>query len=118
MCFIKRPHVFYNGCIKTKWNRRGGLSCGLFIFVTDENSGLSTLKVCDKLTVHEYGHTIQSLILGPLYLIIIGIPSLVWANLPVFVKLRKEKNIPYSTCFAEGWADRLGERTTGKESIG
>jgi hypothetical protein len=105
------------GCIKTKCHRYGGLSCGLFIFVTDENTGITTPKTCDKLTVHEYGHTIQSLILGPLYLLIIGIPSIAWGNLPRFTRLRKEKNIPYSACFSEGWADKLGEKTTGRKSI-
>ena len=28
-------------------------------------------------TKHEYGHTIQSIIFGPLYLLIVGIPSLI-----------------------------------------
>lgn len=27
---------------------------------------------------HEYGHSIQSLILGPLYLILIALPSVIW----------------------------------------
>ena len=66
LLLIKRPHEFYNGSIKTKWNRHGGVSCGLFIFVTDENAGITTPETCNKLSVHEYGHTIQSIILGPL----------------------------------------------------
>lgn len=117
LLLIKRPHEFYNGSIKTKWNRHGGVSCGLFIFVTDENAGITTPETCNKLSVHEYGHTIQSIILGPLYPFVIGIPSVAWGNLPKFTKLREEKNIPYSACFSESWADRLGEKVTGMESI-
>ena len=61
------------------------------------------------------GHTIQSLILGPLYLIVIGIPSTMWAFL--FEKKRKDEQIPYGAFFAEKWANRLGERVTGEKSI-
>jgi len=32
-------------------------------------------EIEQRTLVHEYGHTIQSIILGPLYLLIIGIPS-------------------------------------------
>ncbi|SHO48602.1 hypothetical protein SAMN02745217_01920 [Anaerocolumna xylanovorans DSM 12503] len=28
--YIHKPHAFYEGCIKTKWKRFGGLSLGLF----------------------------------------------------------------------------------------
>lgn len=52
---------------------------------------------------HEYGHTRQSLYLGPLYLIIIGLPSLLWA-----VWWDKKRGIPYSAFFIEKWADKLG----------
>ena len=69
----------------------------------------------NRLLVHEYGHTIQSLILGPLYLIVIGIPSTMWAFL--FEKKRKDEQIPYGAFFTEKWANRLGERVTGEKSI-
>lgn len=121
---IKRPHEFYHGCIKTKMPNFGGLSLGLFIFVSDENDKVkphngitATGEVCRKIAVHEYGHTIQSLILGPLYLLVIGLPSLIWAGTPYFVNKRRENSIPYSRCFAEGWANRLGEFVLKQESI-
>lgn len=66
--------------------------------------------------MHEYGHTIQSLIFGPLYLIVMGIPSTLWGFL--FGKKRKERQIPYGVFFTEKWANHLGERVTGEKSIG
>lgn len=72
-------------------------------------------ELYSRLLVHEYGHTIQSLILGPLYLIVIGIPSTMWAFL--FEKKRKDEQIPYGAFFTEKWANRLRERVTGEKSI-
>ncbi len=67
--------------------------------------------------VHEYGHTIQSLILGPLYLIVMGIPSTVWGFLPSLQRKRKEKGISYFSFFTERWAKRLGEKVTKEKSM-
>ena len=64
----------------------------------------------------EYGHTIQSLILGPLYLILIGIPSTLWGFL--MAKKRKEKQIPYGAFITEKWANSLGEYVTKEKSVG
>ena len=69
-----------------------------------------------KVRVHEYGHCIQSIVLGPLYLIV-GLISVTWANLPYFRKLRREKKVPYTACFAESWASKWGEWVTGEEAI-
>jgi hypothetical protein len=52
---------------------------------------------------HEFGHVIQSRILGPLYLLVIGIPSLSWA-----CWYRKHKRGSYFAFYTEKWADRLG----------
>jgi Ca2+/Na+ antiporter len=46
----------------------GGLCLGPFLFVNKFAS--------NKLKQHEYGHSIQNLIFGPLFLFIVGIPSL------------------------------------------
>lgn len=108
---IKRPHRIYRGCIDTHWKKRGGLSLGLFIFTPPEEH-----KNSQPIRVHEYGHTIQSLILGPLYSIV-GVISVTWANLPGFKRMRKEKNIPYTSCFVESWASTLGEQATGQRAI-
>ena len=105
-------HTLYRGVVDTRWNKPGrGLSLGLFIFTPEGDAGYS-----EKLRVHEYGHCIQSIVLGPLMLIP-GIISVTWNNLPYFVKLRQRKHIPYTSCFVESWASRWGERFTGEKAI-
>lgn len=52
----------------------GGISLGCFIF-------LSKYSAKNETTIrHEYGHVKQSHMLGWLYLIIIGLPSILWAT--------------------------------------
>ena len=109
---IRCPHSVYRGCIDTKWNSRGGMSLGLFIFTPQEEDERS-----EQVRVHEYGHCIQSLLLGPLYLVVIGIISYSWANIPYFRKLRREKKIPYTKCFVESWASKWGEWVTKQNAI-
>ena len=109
---IRCPHRMYRGCIDTKWNSRGGMSLGLFIFTPGEEDSRT-----EQVRVHEYGHCIQSLVLGPLYLIVIGIVSYTWANLPYFRKMRREKKVPYTACFVESWASKWGEWVTKQNAI-
>ena len=109
---INRPHRIYRGCIDTQWNHSGGLSLGLFIFTPPEEQVHS-----HPIRVHEYGHTFQSLMLGPLYLIVVGIISVTWANLPYFRRMRRNRHIPYTACFVESWASALGEKVTGERAI-
>lgn len=120
------PHDRYYGSIRTHWPLRGGISLGLFIFIPNKRN-MSTLasnyskekwqEYCEKVSVHEYGHTIQSLILGPLYLVTVGIISLVWSRSAYFKRKRREKRIPYSACWTEKWANQLGERLLNNPSI-
>lgn len=107
----KYPHRIYRGCIETQWNTRSGLSLGLFIFTPNDG-----IPDAEKIRVHEYGHCIQSIVLGPLFLIV-GIISLLWGRLPYFEKHRKEKNLPYTSCFVEAWASKWGEMATGEVAI-
>ena len=97
---------------------------GAFIFITDEPYFYEKLKdefsaeeLAQRLLVHEYGHTIQSLIFGPLYLIVMGIPSTLWGFLPFCSNKRKEKRISYFSFFTEKWANHLGERTVKEKSM-
>ena len=109
---IKRPHGIYRGTIETKWdNPWGGLSMGLFIFTPNAEE-----DYFKKVRVHEYGHCIQSLVLGPVMLIL-GIISVIWGSHPYFINMRKEKGIPYTACFVESWASKWGEMVTGEEAI-
>jgi len=121
--YFKNKHFSYHGAIITEWNNNTSLSLGLFVFVTVQPFFTEKYKyeytqeeLARKLLVHEYGHTIQSLILGPLYLIVIGIPSTLWGFL--FAKKRYEKQIPYCAFFTESWANKCGEYVTNEESIG
>lgn len=71
----------------------GGISLGNFIFL---NKNLSKKEA---VILHEYGHVKQSRILGWLYLIVIGIPSL--ANAVVgFTDC-------YYSWYTESWANKL-----------
>jgi hypothetical protein len=86
-------------------NILSGVSLGEYIILSE--------YVKDKATLdHEYGHTIQSRIFGPLYLLVIGLPSAIGNNLwdRLFHKkwtfLRREKW--YYSRYPEKWADKLG----------
>lgn len=82
----------------------GGVSLGIFIFINKNKSGASRHDT----KIHEFGHTVQSLILGPLWLFVIAIPSVIWCNVPYFVQLRKHKNVSYYWFYCEGWANECG----------
>ena len=105
----KEPHYIYHGAVVTECQSNLNISLGLFVFITAEKDNVKTVRL-KKILAHEYGHTIQSLLLGPLYLFVIGIPSWLWCNLPYFRKMRKERNISYHSFYTEKWADRLGEK--------
>ena len=104
---VKDRHSFYHGAIVTRWQMRSSAALGPFVFLA---KGDSADEHPGSLLVHEYGHTIQSLILGPLFLPVIGIPSLLWAGLPYCKKKRAEKQISYFSFYTESWANLLGGR--------
>ncbi|MBQ3848218.1 MAG: hypothetical protein II748_05135 [Clostridia bacterium] len=96
------------GASVRKWNIRGSMTLGMFIMM-DRKHGHDVL-------VHEYGHTIQSIILGPLYLLVIGLPSLLWAGLKSSERYRQKKHRSYYWLYCERWANHLGERCSGMPS--
>jgi hypothetical protein len=77
----------------------GGISLGNYIISYSRNA--LTIK-------HEHGHQIQSLYLGPLYLFVIGIPSISWACL-YGTKLFPYKENGYYKFYTERWAEQLGK---------
>ncbi len=124
LCNFKCRHYLYHGAVVTEWNDKSSVSLGMFVFVTKEPYFYKKLKgeytideLSSRLLVHEYGHTIQSLILGPLYLIVIGIPSTLWGFLPFYARARKEKQISYFWFFTEKWANALGEKVSAQKSM-
>ena len=73
----------------------GGITLGEYILLGSMD---------DRVSVHhEYGHTKQSRLLGPLYLIVIGLPSILWAW--YWTSGRK---YDYYDFYTEKWADKLG----------
>lgn len=90
----------------------GGISMGMFIVI----NGNRKEKWITETKVHEYGHCIQTLILGPLYLFVVGIPSFIWCNAKKYITLRKEKQVSYFDFYPERWANYLGEKTTKQPS--
>ncbi|MCR5829070.1 MAG: hypothetical protein K6F93_01800 [Lachnospiraceae bacterium] len=113
--FIKNrkcPRHRYRGAVDIRWNNPyGGLSLGLFIFTPNVES-----EHAEQVRVHEYGHCIQNIVLGPLMLIV-GAISVIWANHPHFVRKRREQNIRYTSCFVESWASKWGEAVTKKKAV-
>ena len=84
---------------------KGGISLGRFIILPWKYRYNSSSYVRDTIS-HEYGHTRQSLYLGWLYLIVIGLPSLLWAWAhSTFKRLRE---VDYYSFYTERWADDIG----------
>ena len=94
-----------------------GISLGNYIFLDVDG-------ICDNITIkHEHGHQKQSLILGPLYLIIIGLPSIIGniLNRIKYKYFRKhyDPDFYYKQPW-EAWADKLGgvDRKSSKDVKG
>ena len=76
-------------------NMYGGISLGNFVYFRP--------PAYEKMVRHEYGHCLQSRLLGPFYLLVIGLPSLLWA-----LWWHPGRHIGYYDFYTERWADRLG----------
>jgi hypothetical protein len=76
------------------WDIMGCISLGEIIIMNCRN--LPALW-------HERGHTVQSRILGPLYLLVIGLPSLLWA---LYWKYGKPTR-SYYDFYTEKWANKI-----------
>ena len=96
----------YRGCkcyLSPKMD--GGISLGQYIIVGKHDTGD---------LMHESGHSVQSSYLGPLYLLVIGLPSLI-GNIYDRLFHTKERGWNYSRSHQwyynqpwEKWADKLG----------
>ncbi len=101
------PRERYRTALVTHWGLDRGLSLGPFVFVPGQSG--------HRLVVHEYGHTLQSLMLGPLYLPLVVLPSVVWAGLPALDRRRRKRGRSYYSFYTERWANALTVRVTGEE---
>ena len=101
ICNVKHKETingvkFYSGSFS------GGISLGTYVIISDRSYKNNTSNIVQ----HEYGHTKQSLYLGPLYLIIIGLPSIIWAGL--YGTIIPKTTNGYYHFYTERWADKLG----------
>lgn len=113
ICFtlsIKCKHYYYNGVIVTEWQLDKYVSLGLFVFISRNIANDKDLY--ERMRYHEFGHTIQSAFLGPLYPFIIMLPSFIWCGVPYFAGYRKRRKMSYYDFFPEKWADKLGKKHT------
>lgn len=81
---------------------RDSVSLGDYLFISTYafNNQFSTV------IFHEYGHSVQSRYLGPLYFIVIGIPCLLHILVRALSKRARKKD--YYDFFTEKWANVLG----------
>ena len=98
LIFKTTPVAVFSDVTVYKWNGPGGVSLGKYIFV-DNPANLNMVK-------HEYGHRLQSKKLGPIYLLVIGLPSFGWAWFGN--GYRKKTGRSYYWFYTEAWADKLG----------
>ena len=103
--FKVEPYTTYKDADVYSWKLGGGVSLGNHIFVPFKNEDPESYNV-QQYIKHEYGHTVQSKYLGWFYLLVIGIPSIVWAG--CFKGYRKKTGKSYSSFYTESWADKLG----------
>ena len=91
------PSTDGHAVVSASYRMLGGISLGRYVVINTYQ--------CNPVTIrHELGHCRQSRMLGPLYLLVVGLPSLLWAAL-------HEKVAPgrsYYWFYTERWADRLG----------
>lgn len=74
------------------------LSLGDYLFIN---------KMSPQLSIqHEYGHSKQSTILGPMYLVIIGIPSIIY-NIVYCLCTKIGVKWNYYSFYTEYWANKL-----------
>ncbi|MFW5994889.1 MAG: hypothetical protein ACOCRN_02170 [Spirochaetia bacterium] len=114
----------------------GGVSLGMFIFSLDYRRafGRPVRQAQARMDAHEWGHVVQSCMLGPLYLPVVGVPSIVRAAILRSSRRRTRRHSRgtvhgtaarrdaswYYRGYPEAWADRLAgidrERRTGFET--
>lgn len=81
---------------------RGSVTLGKYIFVYRESRNL------EESILHEKGHVVQSLRLGPLYLLVIGLPSLLHCWYNDFVDCCwTDGKYHYEHFYTEDWAEDL-----------
>ncbi|MGM0366902.1 MAG: hypothetical protein ACQEP5_10285 [Actinomycetota bacterium] len=86
-------------------NFKGGISLSWLIFLDSRQDDMKNIA-------HEYGHSLQSLYLGWLYLAVVGLPSIIRSIVWKKYDLDPKK---YFRAFPEAWAERLGKSDLEKK---
>lgn len=120
------------------FSQNGAFSLGTFIFIPQSWGE----DFCRRIAIHEYGHTVQSMILGPLYLPAVGLPSVIWSGVwsrskalvrqseaakqsarggktasigaARLKRAQRTASTRYTARYPENWANVLGEYATGE----
>jgi len=95
------------GRVFVELRRHGAVSLGHFVFWGTCDAPMVRLGPHNR--DHEYGHARQSQLLGPAYLLVVGLPSALRAGYAAAQYLVTGKPWEgYYRGFPEDWADRLG----------
>jgi hypothetical protein len=97
---VNRSDHFFKGVLFIETSSFGkgcGISLGNIVIHGPDTAG--------AVKQHEFGHCIQSRVLGPFYLLLIGIPSFMWATARRYGYFRKAH---YDAFFIERSATKLG----------
>lgn len=98
--FAKYEKTIDNNWIYHTHSNQGSVSLGNFVFISTKSKDLDfTIK-------HELGHCKQSRYLGPFYLLIVGLPSIIWVLLRRMIPMLR-KRYSYYSVFPENWANKL-----------
>ncbi|MCR4963501.1 MAG: hypothetical protein K6B40_06465 [Firmicutes bacterium] len=109
----RRKRLCFRCSVVSYWKCRSSMALGMFIFFGHWRGSETYAR---RIMIHEYGHTMQSLMLGPLFPFVIGLPSSTWARFPLFKKWRREGRYDYFDLFCEKWADYEGARVINKSA--
>jgi hypothetical protein len=88
----------------------GAVSLGLFVFFSDRDNRY--VPVGPENRDHEYGHSIQSRRLGPLYLPLVGLPSLLRVLYAIGYRHLTGRRWPR---YYAGWPERAADRLGGAD---
>lgn len=104
LCYPSSRSYFYHGTLVCHWQGRGSMGMGMFIFF-----GHASSPQAQRILAHEYGHTLQSRLLGPLYLPFIGLPSFMWATRGKNIQYRRQHGVSYYSYYTEKWRNKLAQ---------
>ena len=117
LCLGKQKREHYHGALITHFSghpelaNRGCISLGMFVFMSDTLEQSRAQRIC----VHEYGHCVQSLIFGPFFLLVVGLPSIIWAAR--YSARHRLNGIAYTSRYPENNANYWGHLITGELPI-